>query len=837
MEDAAQPDETLRLLLEWQRAILEGANHSIIATDPAGVIVSFNKGAEQMLGYRADEVVGRSTPAIIHDPDEVVARAAELTEELGQPVAPGFDAFVAKARLGTADEREWTYLRKDGSRVPVLLSITALRDGAGGIRGYLGIAVDIGARKRLEETTVQAKTNDLARALIRAIGEGVIGFEEHAPHRILFVNPHAEQLLGVSEAEARGRGLGELLEVTSEPGGCCATIADWSRCPEGGIFEAKVRTRIRPAGFPAALAFAPVADGGDGLAVLTLQDISARRLVEEKLRLSDKVFEYSAEAIVITDAEVRILAVNPAFTFLTGYRPDEVLGQNPRVLKSGRHDDAFYAAMWAALNTNCHWEGEVWDRRKDGSIYPKWLSINAVRDGDRVTHYVALFADISERKENENRIRFLADHDHLTGLPNRRVLQTRAAQLIGSGRRRDAGLALMVIDLDRFKNVNDTLGHAAGDQLLIEVARRLTASVRSSDTVVRLGGDEFVVLLGDMDTPADVAAVASKIREALNQPISIGGRALHTPPSIGIALYPADGDDVETLMRNADTALYQVKASGRNAWLFYADAMNQAVRQRLQLEEDLRAALAAGQFELHYQPQFDVETQAVVAWEALLRWPHPTRGWVPPEEIIPVAEETGLIMPLGEWVLRTACREAKRWEERGIGKFRIGVNVSARQFADPGLPALVESALSDAGLDGARLELEITESMLMGPGTPDMLRRLKALGVLLTVDDFGTGYSSLSYLKSFAVDRLKIDRSFVQDIEHSSNAAIVRAVISLAQALDMGVVAEGVETGPQTDFLVNHGCREVQGFLRGRPMPPEDIPGFLNRKGDAPRNQ
>ncbi|MDD5249084.1 MAG: EAL domain-containing protein [Rhodocyclaceae bacterium] len=824
----ATAEETLTQLLEWQRAILEGTNHSIIATDPDGLIVSFNKGAEQMLGYRADEVVGRSTPAIIHDAGEVAARAAALSAELGEPVAPGFAAFVAKARRGTVDEREWTYLRKDGARVPVLLSVTALRDGDGGIRGYLGIAIDIGARKRLEEATAQAKANELARALIRAIAEGVIGFEERAPYRVRFLNPHAERLLGLSEAAASGRLLADLVELLPEAGACCCSVADWPACPHGGVFEANVRTRARPEGFPAALAFAPIVDGGDGLAVLTLQDIGARRQAEEKLRLSDKVFEFSAEAIIITDAEARILAVNPAFTFLTGYRPDEVLGQNPRVLQSGRHDAAFYAGMWRALIDDGHWEGELWDRRKDGSQYPKWLSINAVRADGRTTHYVALFADISERKENENRIRFLAEHDHLTGLPNRRLLEARARQMIASNRRRDAGLALMVIDLDRFKNVNDTLGHLAGDELLIEVAKRLVASVRGSDTVVRLGGDEFVVLLEDMHVAADVAAVAAKIRAALNQPIMIADKAVHAPPSIGIALYPEDGEDIETLLRNADTALYRVKATGRNAWLFYTGAMNKAVRERLQLEDDIRHSLAAAGFRLHFQPQFEVGSERIVAWEALLRWPHPERGWVAPEEFIPLAEETGLMLPLGEWVLRTACREVRRWEDQGLGRFRVGVNLSACQFAAPDLADKVAAALAEAGLDAARLELEITERMLMGPGSAATLQRLKALGVMLTLDDFGSGYSSLAYLKSFAVDRLKIDRAFVGDVTHDANdAAIVRAVISLAQALDMKVVAEGVETAAQTDFLVAHGCGETQGFLRGGPMPAEAVAAFL----------
>ena len=674
------------------------------------------------------------------------------------------------------------------------------------------------------------RTSELARALIRAIAEGVIGFEADAPFRVRFANPEAERLLGVTEAEAIGRPLAALIELRPEADACCRSIDDWPRCPAGGEAEATLRTAARPGGFPAALTFSPVAEDGEHLAVLTLRDIALRRQTEEKLRLSDKVFEYSAEAIVITDAAGRILAVNPAFTWLTGYRPDEAIGETPRILKSGRHDDAFYAAMWQGLLDGGHWEGELWDRRKDGSHYPKWLTINAVRDDDAITHYVALFSDISERKANEERIRFLAEHDHLTGLPNRRMLEARAHRVIASKRRHDGRLALMVIDLDRFKNVNDSCGHPVGDRLLIEVAHRLAACVRDTDTVVRLGGDEFVVLLEDVDDAGAVAVVAGKIRSALNEAIVVEDKTLHTPPSIGIAMYPDDGEDIATLLKHADTALYQVKAAGRNAWLFYTGEMNTAVLERLKMESELRRAIDAKAFRLHFQPQFDLATRRIVAWEALLRWQHEEWGWVPPEKFIPVAEETGLIVALGAWVLRRACHEARRWLDLGLGRFRVSVNLSPRQFDEPGLADTVAAAVTAAGIEPGQLELEITENLLMRRGLPLLatIQRLKAIGVYLTLDDFGTGYSSLAYLKSFAIDRLKIDRSFVQDIEDNpENAAIVGAVISLAQALKLDVVAEGVETGGQNDFLVAHGCRETQGFLLGRPMPADAVAGFL----------
>lgn len=683
---------------------------------------------------------------------------------------------------------------------------------------------------KLNQQTARAYAADLSRAMIGAIDEGVICIDTTPPHRICFVNPLAERLLGLTENAAIGRPLADLIELLPDPGSCCRGINDWTHCPQHGEFEAMLRTAGRPEGFPAALSFAPVALDGDALTVLTLRDIGKSRQTEEKLRLSDKVFEYSAEAIVITDADARILAVNPAFTWLTGYRPDEAIGQTPRILKSGRHDDAFYATMWQALLANGHWEGELWDRRKDGTEYPKWLTINAVADDGRTSHYVALFSDMSERKENEDRIRFLAEHDHLTGLPNRRLMEARARQLIASGRRRDAGLALMVVDLDRFKNVNDSYGHPVGDRLLIEVAHRLVANVRDTDMVVRLGGDEFVVLLEDIHDAEAAAVVAGKIRAALNQPVVVDDKVLHTPPSIGIALFPDDGDNVDTLLQNADTALYQVKAAGRNAWMFYTGQMNEAVRLRLQLENDMRAAFEADAFSLHFQPQFDINSRRIIAWEALLRWPHPQHGWIPPDQFIPVAEETGFILALGDWVLRSACREARRWLDDGLGRYRISVNVSALQLAAPDFADGVARVLADTDLDPAQLELEITESVLMSRSSivPATIRRLKELGVYLTLDDFGTGYCSLAYLQAYAVDRLKIDRSFVRDLESNpDNAAIVRAVISLARALKLDVVAEGVETDHQTSFLREHGCGETQGFLTGRPMPAEAVADFV----------
>jgi len=819
-------NERIGTLNEWRQVLLDSTNLSIIATDQDGLIVTFNRAAERMLGYEANEVVGHCTPAIFHDYEEVVARAHSLSEELGRVVVPGFDVFVANARQNIAEEREWSYIRKDGSRFPVLLSVTAVKNAEGESRGFLGMAVDISQHKALEAQASIVRANELSQTIVGAIGEGIIGLEEAEPHRIRFINPAAETLLGLAESDVIGKHLESVISLAYNDAAQPQTVLD--RMVHGQSFEAMITTPGRPTPFPAAFVTSIALDD-TGLIVLTLQDVTTRWQSEEQLRLAEQVFEYSPEAILVTDGDGIILRVNPAFTLITGFLPEDAIGQNPRILRSDKHDAEFYRDMWQSLDEKNHWHGEIWDKRKNGEIYPKWLCINAVRLPHGDTRYVALFADISEQKAHEERIDYLARHDALTGLANRRLLEDRMAKLLASARRGDQGVALMLIDLDHFKQVNDSLGHQVGDQLLVEISRRLNASVRDSDIVARLGGDEFVVVLSGITDHRDVAPVAEKIREALDRPVEASLHLLHTSPSIGISLYPSDGDSLDVLLQAADIAMYQVKAAGRNAWMFFESRMNEEVRSRHKLETDLRRALVRHEFELHYQPQYDIGGGHVIAWEALLRWNHPEQGWIEPSHFIPVAEEIGLILPLGEWVLETACREAASWAGGRQGHERIAVNLSAHQFEQPSLVSMVTRVLKDTGLAPERLELELTESTLMSNTSKvqETLGGLKALGVHLTLDDFGTGYSSLAYLSSFAVDRLKIDRSFVMDIATKpNNGAIIQAVIALAKALGLEVVAEGVETGEQLAFLIDSGCLKAQGFLYGRPMPSQEISGF-----------
>ncbi|HEX8989862.1 MAG TPA: EAL domain-containing protein [Rhodocyclaceae bacterium] len=563
------------------------------------------------------------------------------------------------------------------------------------------------------------------------------------------------------------------------------------------------------------------------------RDITERKRVEENLHLMSRVFSSSGEAIVITDARNRILAVNAEFTKLTGYSQQEVLGKNPRILSAGDTPREVYQEMWASLAENDYWRGELWDRRKSGDPYPKRLAISVVRDADgKVINYIGSFEDITDRKAAEDKIRFLAHHDALTGLPNRFNLNERVEQCMALARRFGRSLAVMLIDLDHFKSINDTLGHGAGDQLLVQVAKRLQAVVRGSDIVARLGGDEFVVVLTGVEERESVAEVAGKIVERLSAPYAIAGSELRTSPSVGICFYPQDAAETGDLIKNADIAMYHAKANGRSNFQFYAEEMKALFTKRVSIEQELEKAVADGQFVLHYQPQVEQCSGKVVGMEALVRWQHPARGLVFPGDFIALAEETRLILSLGTWVLEEACRQLARWHRAGYPQLHMSVNLSALQFQDRHLPEIVKRAVETSGVPAPCLHLEVTESMSMRDPEESiiMMKALTDIGVKLAIDDFGTGYSSLAYLKLFPVDIIKIDRSFVKDIEQDENdAAICEMTMLLAQKLGMQVVAEGVESQGQLEFLSRIGCQWIQGYLFSKPVPAEAATRLLPR--------
>lgn len=566
----------------------------------------------------------------------------------------------------------------------------------------------------------------------------------------------------------------------------------------------------------------------------TVQDITERKQMEERLRQSATVFENTTEGVMITDVERRIVAVNRAFTEITGYGQEELTGQRSSILDSGRHDAQFYEEMWRTIREAGRWQGEIWSRRKNGDIYPEWLNISEVRNGSgRVTHYVAVFSDISVMKESEAMLDYIAHHDPLTNLPNRLLLHARMEQALAKARRSHTLMAVMFLDLDYFKKINDTMGHPIGDQLLQEVAARLRNCVREVDTVSRLGGDEFTILLEELHEARAVGAVAQKIITELGERYLINEHEVFVTCSIGISLFPDDGDDITTLLKNADTALYRAKEQGRNNYQYYTLELTIRAMERMALESNLRHALERNELVLYYQPQVDLFSGRIIGMEALLRWQHPEMGLIAPASFIPLAEELGLIIPIGEWVLRTACRRLKAWQDEGIDIVRMAVNISSRQFNQPDLVEVVTAILEETGIAPHCLELELTERILMEDAERaiDVLNRLKALGLQFSIDDFGAGYSSLSYLKQFPIDRIKIDQSFVNNVTSvPEDAAVTQAVISLSHSMNIKAVAEGVETIEQHEFLRSSQCDELQGFYFSHPLPEEEI-GALLRNG------
>jgi diguanylate cyclase (GGDEF)-like protein/PAS domain S-box-containing protein len=573
--------------------------------------------------------------------------------------------------------------------------------------------------------------------------------------------------------------------------------------------------------------------------VYTYADITARTRDELELRIAAIAFE-SQEAIAITDADQTILRVNRAFSLITGYAIEEAIGRKPAdLLKSGRHGDAYYRAMWDALNHEGHWQGEIWNRRKSGAIFPEWLTITAVKDErGHTVNYVAAFSDTSQSKQAEAEIHALAFYDPLTELPNRRLLQDRLSHtLTTSERSRNFG-AILLLDLDHFKELNDTKGHGYGDLLLIEVARRLRGGLRADDTVARLGGDEFVVILADLGTANDPAAIqaetiAEKLRAEINRPFALNDDEYHSSPSIGICLFHGQDVSVADLLKRADTAMYQAKRSGRNAIRFFDPATHAAMTERIALDSALRRALPDGQLRLYYQMQVD-QQRRIIGAEALLRWQHPERNLVSPLQFIPLAEETGQIVAIGRWVLETACAQLRAWQaDPATRALTLAVNVSARQFRQIDFVDQVLAVLAGAGVDPGLLKLELTESLVLDnvADTIAKMQALKTAGVRFSLDDFGTGYSSLAYLTRLPLDQVKIDQSFVGNIGiQASDQVIVQTIIGMADNLGLGVIAEGVETQAQLDFLLRHGCPAFQGYLFGEPVPLADFERALSRQ-------
>jgi diguanylate cyclase (GGDEF)-like protein/PAS domain S-box-containing protein len=730
-----------------------------------------------------------------------------------------------------SQEAEYRILRPDGEIRWLHDRSYVICDAQGVATRIGGIATDITARKQAERLLLDKLEAEERLSTILATAPGVVcsyRVGADGKHSMPYASPAFEALYGLKPETVRDDAAPLYAWVAPEDyAHLQASIQESARTLAPWRDEWRMRHPSKGEIWLEGYSLPSRQIDGSIIWHGFVHDITDRKRSEAELRLAAKVLENSHEAILVADAALKILAVNATFSLVTGYALDEVIGKNPKVLASGKHSPEFYQAMWEAINSQGHWQGEIWNRRKNGEIYPEWLSISAVKNTQgATTHYLAIFSDTSENKATEAKIRHLAYHDPLTSLPNRQLLQDRAQQALIEAARHKQEMALLFVDLDRFKNINDTLGHVSGDQLLCQVAERLCGCVREVDTVGRLGGDEFLIILGDLHEATNAGHVAQKIIGRMETPFDLGGHHFTISPSIGVSIYPHDGESFQALLQKADIAMYEAKQAGRNAYRFFSEEINRASLEKLLLESHLRKALEHHEFSVHYQAQFDLASGQIVGAEALIRWRHPDLGPISPAQFIPLAEETGLIIPIGAWVLQEACRQNRLWQDAGHPAITMAVNLSVLQFQRGDILETVASVLAQTGMPAPYLELELTESILLqnAEKTMEALQKIKSLGVKLSIDDFGTGYSSLAYLKRLAVDKLKIDQSFVHDLTTDADTgAIVTAIIQMARGLSLKTIAEGVETPAQADSLKRQGCEEAQGYLYARPVPAEQF--------------
>jgi diguanylate cyclase (GGDEF)-like protein/PAS domain S-box-containing protein len=796
---------------EQYRQFVELANEGIWSLD-AGLKTNFvNPALCRMLGYSAEEMLGRSVNDFMME-DERDRLQKELRER--------------EAGIDTRTVVERRFRRKDGSACWGLVSATWLRDEHGALQGAFGMVTDITERKRMEQAL--AENRETFQMLVDSSPTAINILHGD---RLLFVNPAMERLSGYSREELLRMKVTDLIHPDSRQ-----RIVNHASARQRGEqapahYEFELLTRDGKRRWIDVSA-ARVVYEGKVCSLGSLLDITERKRAEEELKLAAQVFEHAGEGVLVTDENNRIIAANPAFTRITGYTLAEVQGKDPRMFASGRHDKEFYRAMWQSLAGEGFWQGEIWDRNKNGEIHAKHLTISVIRGGNgRVQRYVALFTDITQKKQSEELIWTQANFDALTGLPNRQMFHDRLEQESKKSHRTGKPMALLLVDLDRFKEVNDTLGHHKGDMLLVDAAQRIVSCVRESDTVARLGGDEFVVILSELDDVDSVDRIAQELVDAMAKSFKLGPDEVYVSASIGISLYPADATRLDDLLKNADQAMYSAKNGGRNRFCYFTPDMQAAAQKRLRLASDLRAALVQGQFRVHYQPIVDLAGGRICKAEALLRWSHPERGMVGPAEFVSLAEDTGLIVPIGEWVFRQAAAQVKKWRDAYDGAFEISINKSPVQVRhNVGSQAAWPEHLQALGLPGSAVTVEITEGLLMNAESPvnEKLQAFHDAGIRIAIDDFGTGYSSLAYLRDFDVDYLKIDRSFIRDLEANRNhQTLCEAIIVMAHKLGMRVVAEGVESAVQRDLLLGFGCDFAQGYLFGRPVPPEEFERLL----------
>jgi diguanylate cyclase (GGDEF)-like protein/PAS domain S-box-containing protein len=766
-------------------------------------ILDVNEGACKMVGYSRAELVSMTVSQL--DPDFPAER---------------WPAHWASLRKQGTSTFETKHRHKDGHLIDV--EITANLINFNGRELNCAFVRDITARKRDQRLMELMKFS-----------------MDHMEDKVTWVTPDAKVVYAnIAACESLGYTKEEMLQLSVPDFDPEFSVADWpahwEELKKHGSFTFESRHRKKNGEtYPVELSINYMRFGDEEYNCGFARDISKRKQIEEALQQSSLVLQNSSEGMLITDENNQIISINPAFSRITGYSLDEVMGKNPRMFRSGRHDQAFYRAMWDAIVTTGQWQGEIWDRRKNGEVYAKWLTVNTIRNKDEsVRQYVALFSDITEKKASEELIWRQANYDTLTGLPNRDMFRERLALEVKKSLRVELPMALFLVDLDQFKEVNDTLGHAVGDMLLKDAARRICACVRESDSVARLGGDEFTIVITGISDKAHIDHVAQKIIDKLAEPFHLGDEVVYISASIGITLHPDDAVDIDALMKNADQAMYAAKKKGRNRYSYFTTRLQEQAQNRLRLTNDLRGALAAGQFSIEFQPIVALPSGRIHKAEALIRWEHPERGMVVPAEFIPLAEETGLIHEIGDWVFRESARWAKQWRDRFAADFQMSINMSPVQFRSENRhgASIWSAYLQELGLSGENIVIEITEGLLLNAEAEvtDELLRLGKAGIQVAIDDFGTGYSSLSYLKKFDIDYLKIDQSFVSNLETDPNdRALSEAIIVMAHKLGLKVIAEGVETEGQRRLLTAAGCDYAQGYLFAGPVSPQEYEKLL----------
>ncbi|MQG95274.1 bifunctional diguanylate cyclase/phosphodiesterase [Pseudomonas sp. MN1F] len=804
ISETKRTEDALRLSEQKFASVFEQCpDILLIARHSDGVLLEVNDAFEEQIGLTPGEVIGRT--------------ATELNLWGVEGMGP---RLLERLQQGGLRNLEMTFRRSNGQLFTGLTSAETFE-----LDGTLALVVAVRDISQLKETQQQLQTSEekFAKAF-------------HAsPDGLLLSRQSDGLLLEVNEGFCRltGYEFNQPIDQTSFDLGIWVDLNERKRLidqlgRDGFVRDFSCHLRRSDGQIRLCeLAARPLPIGGVDCMLTIARDITERHLMQEKLQLAATVFENTAEGVLITDTDQRISAVNRAFSEITGYSEIEALGQTPRLLASGQHDSAFYAAMWHQLTAEGHWQGEIYNKRKNGELYPGWLTISAVRNNERnITHFVAVFADISSLKHAQAKLDYQAHHDPLTGLPNRALFENRLQAVLTSAQVYNRQGAVLFLDLDRFKHINDSLGHPVGDLLLKGIAQRLKEQVRDVDTVARLGGDEFIILLPGLHKPSDAHAIANKLLACFVAPFQAGEHEFFTSASIGISLYPQDGTDVATLIRNADAAMYRSKAKGRNRVEAYTRDLTVQASERIAMEHELRRAIERNEMSLSFQPKLSIKTQTLVGAEALIRWSHPTFGEVPPEHFIHLAEENGSILQLGDWVLEQACQQMHRWKKNFEPFGPLSINLAGAQLRHPNLAKRIEHLLKVYQLKAGDLQLEITENFIMSQAEEALavLHQLKQLGVQLAIDDFGTGYSSLSYLKRLPLDILKIDKSFIRGLpDDPHDAAIARAIIALGRSMQLTIIAEGVENQAQQRFLAAEGCEQIQGYIVSLPLPPDEF--------------